>query len=139
MPETIRAFAGVKDVSFTPAGDPARPIPCLESLDDEIAIEETAHANADGAHDVCVRARRISRRVTIRSTDLAALEALPLNALGTLRWTLVGKGAAADRTLAARARVVRPVAYSGGDGHAPVVASVVLALLSDDGLTSPVH
>jgi len=136
--ETIRAFAGVKDVSFTPDEQDARPVPFLDSVEEEVAVEEIVHPNADGAYDVFAWARRVSRRVTVRSKDLVALEALAVNAAGVLAWTLVGKGAAPDRALSARARVVRPVAFSSGDGAEPVVGAVVLQLLSADGASDPI-
>jgi len=139
MTETIRAFVGVKDVAFTPDDGAARPIACLDGLDEEVAVEEIVHPNADGVHDVFAYASHISRRIAVRSTDLTALAALTLNAEGTLTWTLVGKGIAADRTLSARARVVRPVAYASGDGHEPVVGTVALQLLSPDGSTDPIE
>jgi hypothetical protein len=139
MSETLRAFVGVKDVSFTPDGDEARPVPCLDALDEDVSIEEIIHPNADGVYDVFALATRVAGRVTVRSKDLIALAALELNAIGTLTWTLVGKGTADDRTLTARARVLSPVAFSSGDGAEPVVGAVALQLLSQDGATSPIE
>ncbi|MFP4058712.1 MAG: hypothetical protein ACLF0G_17735 [Candidatus Brocadiia bacterium] len=139
MGTALRAFAGARDVSFTPDGQEARPVPCLERVDETLEVEEIAHPNADGAYDVFALARRVGRRVAVRSTDLAALEGLELGAEGVLRWTLVGKGAAGDKTLAARARVVQPVAYGSGDGQEPAVGTVVLRLLSPDGATDPIE
>lgn len=139
MAETIRAFVGVKDVSFTPDGEEARTIPCLDAMDEDVTVEQIVHPNADGIYDVFAYTTRLSRRVTIQSQDLIALEALAVNAEGTLTWTLVGKGLAADRTLSARARVLAPVAWASGDGAEPVVGSVVLQLLSEDGVAEPVR
>jgi len=137
MPETIRAFVGVRDVAFTPEGEDARPIPFLDSLEEELAVEEIVHPNADGIYDVFAYTSRLSRRLAVRSKDLVALEALGVNTVGVLSWTLVGKGVAADKAVSARAVVVRPVAYSSGDGAEPVVGTVVLQLLSEDGATDP--
>jgi len=139
MPETLRAFVGVRDVAFTPDGASALPVPCLDAVEEAVTVEPIVHGNADGVYDVFARAARVSRRVTVRSKDLAALAALAVNALGTLAWTLVGKGGAADRPLAARACVLAPVAYASGDGAQPPVGSVVLQLLSEDGVTSPIE
>ncbi len=137
MSETLRAFVGVKDVSFTPDGDEARPIPCLDAFDEDVSVEEIVHPNADGVHDVFALATRVARRVTVRSKDLTALATLELNSIGALAWTLVGKGAAGNKTQSARARVLSPVAFSSGDGAEPVVGAVTLQLLSQDGATSP--
>jgi hypothetical protein len=139
MPETLRAFVGVRDVSFTPDGEAARAIPCLDSLDEAVTVQEIVHANADGVYDVFARAVRVARRVTVHSKDLVALAELAVNAMGTLAWTLVGKGLAPDRPLTARARVLAPVAFPSGDGAQPVVGSVVLHLLSEDGVSSPIE
>lgn len=139
MADPLRAFVGVKDVSFTPDGEAARPVACLDSLDEDVTVEEIVHPNADGVYDVFAHTTRVSRRVTLRSTDLPALAALAVNAEGLLAWTLVGKGGAADRPLAARARVLSPVAWSSGDGAEPVVGSVALRLLSTDGVAEPVE
>jgi hypothetical protein len=138
MAETLRAFVGVRDVAFTPDGADAQPIPCLDGLDEEVVVEEIVHPNADGVYDVFAWTRRLSRRVSLRSKDLVALAGLAVNAVGTLAWTLVGKGLAEDRPLGARARVLAPVAWSSGEGSEPVVGRVVLQLLSEDGLTDPI-
>ena len=137
MTETIRAFVGVKDVAFAPGGGAARAVPFLDGLDEEVAVEEIVHPNADGAYDVFAYTSRVSRRVVVRSKDLTALASLTVNAEGVLSWTLVGKGIADDKTVTAQARVVRPVAYGSGDGDEPVVGTVVLQLLSPDGSTDP--
>ena len=149
MAETIRAFAGVRDVTFTPDGDSARPVGFLDQVDEDVRVEQIAHTNADGIHDVFAYTTRLWRQVTVRSKDLTALAkmtfpvesgtppTLAVNAVGTLSWTLVGKGVAVDTTISARARVVRPVAYGSGDGAEPVVGSVVFHLLSSDGTTDP--
>ena len=137
MAETIRAFAGVRDVTFTPDGDSARPVGFLDQVDEDVRVEQIAHTNADGIHDVFAYTTRLWRQVTVRSKDLTALATLAVNAVGTLSWTLVGKGVAVDTTICARARVVRPVAYGSGDGAEPVVGSVVFHLLSSDGTTDP--
>ena len=137
MTETLRAFVGVRDVSFTPDDEAARPVPLLDALDEDVTVEQIVHPNADGLYDVHAYTTRVSRRVAVHSKDLAALETLTVNALGTLAWTLVGKGIAADRVLSAPARVLAPVAFGSGDGAEPVVGTVVLQLLSADGSTDP--
>jgi len=133
MAETIRAFVGVKDVYFAVTDEGSRSVRFLDRLDEDVVTEEIVHTDADGGEDVFAYTSRVSRRVTVHSKDLTALEALTVNSIGTLTWTLVGKGVAPDRTVNSPARVVRPVALGSGDGSEPVVGSVVFQLLHEPG------